>query len=109
MERELGLLSLWTGVEHCGPAAGCLYVQVAGSFSEECGTPEAAPRDLEAAVMSSSSPHCLQPVVLEAPRGMALWWRNFLVCLFVCLFLYVWMFLIYMYDTICVWRSEDES
>lgn len=106
MERELGLLSLWTGVGQCGLAAGCLRVQVVGSLSEECGTPEAAPRELEAAVTSSLSPHCPHPVVLEALRGMALWWRNFLGCLFVYLFLCIWMFPTYMY-AYRVWRSED--
>lgn len=61
----------------CGPA-GCLCVQVAGTFSEECGTPEVVPGDLEAAVTTSPSPHCLQPDVLEALRGMALCYRDFL-------------------------------
>lgn len=84
----------------CGMAAGCLRVQVVGSLSEECGTPEAAPRELEAAVTSSLSPHCPHPVVLEALRGMSLWWRNFLGCLFVCLFIFMYMDVSHIY--VCI-------
>ena len=91
MERELGLLSLWTGVGQCVTAAGCLQVQVAGSLSGECGTLKQLPESLKSCCYELSLPIAHRSGCTGSSEGHGSVVEE-LLGLFVCLFIYFYVY-----------------